>query len=158
MFKLTKLLGSSKKKTIKSTNSSRTKKNSLNLRKKKVNKSHLKKYRTRPSPNTSATSYKVGTVKVGNDGKKYVVISTKGKKKRTKRWVRQSKNNKNTRRNNNKNMRGGSCSVSLGKESGFKVLDTHVHGGSSISGLNLGSSRFEISRSCNSSKTGHAMI
>ena len=69
MINLRKILGSSKKRSTKSNKSSRTKKNILNHRKKQVNKSHLKKYRTRPSPNSSATLYKVGTVKVGNDGK-----------------------------------------------------------------------------------------
>ena len=54
-------------------------------------------------------------------------------------------------------MRGGSCRVSMGEESGFNVSDTHVDGGSSIKGLKVGSSRFEIGRSCNTSKTGHAM-
>jgi hypothetical protein len=155
MINLTKLLGSSKKRTRKS---SRTKKNSLNHRKKQVNKSHLKKYKTRPSPNSSATLYKVGTVKVGNDGQKYVVMSTKGKNKRTKRWVKQSRNNRRNKRNTKKKMKGGSCKVSLGEESGFNVSDTNVDGGASINGLKLGSSRFEIGRTCNSSNTGHAMI
>jgi hypothetical protein len=160
MINLKKLLGSSKKR---STKSSRTKKNSLNHRKKRVNKSHLKKYRNRPSPNSSATLYKVGTVKVGNDGQKYVVVSTKGKNKRTKRWIRKSgKNNKSIKRNKSnhtkRHMRGGSCKVSLGEESGFNVSDTHGGGGSLIKGLKLGSSRFEIGRSCNSSNSGHAMV
>ena len=160
MINLRKILGSSKKRSTKSNKLSRTKKNILNHRKKQVNKSHLKKYRTRPSPNSSAALYKVGTVKVGNDGKKYVVTSTRGKNKRTKRWVRKSsKNNrKNTKKQIRKNMRGGSCKVSLGEESGFNVSDTNADNGTSIRGLKIGNSRFEIGRTCNSSNTGHAIV
>ena len=163
MISLRKILGSSKKRSTKSNKLSRTKKNSLNHRKRQVNKSHLKKYKTRPSPNSSATLYKVGTVKVGNDGQKYVVISTKGKNKRTKRWVRKSTKNtktnrKQNRKQNRKKMRGGSCKVSLGEESGFNVSDTNADNGTSIRGLKIGNSRFEIGRTCNSSNRGHAMV
>ena len=163
MINSNKLLSSSKKRSTKLTKQSRTHKNSLNHRKKQVNKSHLKKYRNRPSPNSSATSYKVGTVKVGNNGQRYVVVNTKGKNKRTKRWVRKSSNRPRNIKKINKthtkrNMRGGSCKISLGEESGFNVSDTINDIGTSIRGIKLGSSRFEIGRSCNTSKTGHAMV
>jgi hypothetical protein len=146
------------KKSHKSTK--RSKKNSLNHRKRTKYHSHLKKYSSRPSPKTSATIYKVGTIKRGNDGNKYVVVSTKGKSKRIKRWLKYNKKSVNSkkRRNISRNMKGGSCKISMGEESGFNVSDTGVGGGSPLKGFRLGSSRFEIGRSCNNSKTGHAMV
>ncbi|MEO9258020.1 MAG: hypothetical protein ABI207_06535 [Crocinitomicaceae bacterium] len=43
----------------------------------------VKKRSLRPSPSSSATEYSVGTIKKGNDGKKYIIIKTiRG----TKRW------------------------------------------------------------------------
>jgi len=57
-------------------------------------------------------------------------------------------------------MKGGSCRVSMGQESGFSVSDTAFDGiGSNpVSGINLSSSRFEIGKSCNTQPLGHAMI
>ena len=57
-------------------------------------------------------------------------------------------------------MKGGSCSLSMGQESGFNVSDTAFSGTSAspVSGLNLSSSRFQIGKSCNTQSLGHAMV
>lgn len=48
-----------------------------------------KKYRgKRPSPSTSATSVKVGTIMRGGDGKKWICKSYPRDGQRIKRWVR----------------------------------------------------------------------
>ena len=51
--------------------------------------------------------YKVGTIKRGNDGNKYVVVSTKGKSKRIKRWLIYNKKSANSKKSRNlsKNMK-----------------------------------------------------
>ena len=55
-------------------------------------------------------------------------------------------------------MKGGSCRVSMGQESGFNVSDTDSEGSMKIEGLRIGSKNFEIGRSCNKSNSSHAMI
>ena len=57
-------------------------------------------------------------------------------------------------------MKGGSCRVSMGQESGFNVSNTAFDGISSspVSGINLSSSRFQIGKSCNTQSLGHAMV
>ena len=150
-------LSKSKKKSVKKTRTQKSK-NSVDHRKKSRVHSHLKKYKSRPSPNTSATMYKVGTVKKGNDGNKYVVVSTKGKSKMVKRWVKSQSSKKSGKKSSKKNMKGGSCRVSMGQESGFNVSDTDSEGSMKIEGLRIGSKNFEIGRSCNKSNSSHAMI
>lgn len=157
---LSKLTGSkSSKKSSKKTRSQKPK-NSIDHRKKSRVHSHLKKYKSRPSPNTSATMYKVGTVKKGNDGCNYVVVSTKGKSKIVKRWVKSksTKRSSSKRLKKTKKMKGGSCKVSMGQESGFKISGTTSEGSPKIDGLRIGSKSFEIGRSCNTSNSTHAMV
>ena len=157
---LSKLTGSkSSKKNSKKTRSQKPK-NSIDHRKKSKVHSHLKKYKSRPSPNTSATMYKVGTVKKGNDGCNYVVVSTKRKSKMVKRWVKSksTKRSSSKRLKKTKKMKGGSCKVSMGQESGFNISDTISEGSPKIDGLTIGSKNFEIGRSCNTSNSTHAMV
>jgi hypothetical protein len=157
---LSKLTGSkSSKKSSKKTRSQKPK-NSIDHRKKSRVHSHLKKYKSRPSPNTSATMYKVGTVKKGNDGCNYVVVSTKRKSKMIKRWVKSksTKRSSSKRLKKTKKMKGGSCKVSMGQESGFNISDTISEGSPKIDGLRIGSKSFEIGRSCNTSNSTHAMV
>ena len=165
---LSKLTGSkSSKKSSKKTRSQKPK-NSIDHRKKSRVHSHLKKYKSRPSPNTSATMYKVGTVKKGNDGCNYIVVSTKGKSKMVKRWVKCKSSKRSTKRSTKrslskilkktKKMKGGSCKVSMGQESGFNISDTISEGSPKIDGLRIGSKSFEIGRSCNTSNSTHAMV
>jgi hypothetical protein len=154
----------SSKKSSKKTKSQKPK-NSIDHRKKSKVHSHLKKYKSRPSPNTSATMYKVGTVKKGNDGYNYVVVSIKGKSKIVKRWVKSKSSKRLTKRSTlskrlkkTKKMKGGSCKVSMGQESGFNISDTASEGSPIIGGLRIGSRSFEIGRSCNKSGSTHAMV
>ena len=144
--------------------------NKLNHRKTKKRSALAKRYASRPSPNTSATLYKIGTIKTGNDGNKYIVINTQGKSRKIKRWVRHnsnknSRNNKLKRTKVNKKMSkkqsGGNCRISLGQEVGFNVNDTGfvgLDGTPPIKGIKIGSSKFKIGQTCNSSNSGHAMI
>ena len=154
---LSKLTGSrSSKKSVKK---SRKSKKMVNSKKKTKSHSQLKKYRSRPSPNTSATMYKVGTVKKGNDGTNYVVSSVKVKSKRIKRWVKNKSTKRSTKRSTKlKKMKGGSCKVSMGQESGFNVSDTDLDGSPKVTGLKIGSKNFEIGRSCSTSNYNHAMV
>lgn len=157
---LSKLTGSkSSKKSSKKTRSQKPK-NSIDHRKKSKVHSHLKKYKSRPSPNTSATMYKVGTIKKGNDACNYVVVGTKRKSKMVKRWVKSksTKRSSSKRLKKTKKMKGGSCKVSMGQESGFNISDTISEGSPKIDGLRIGSKSFEIGRSCNTSNSTHAMV
>jgi hypothetical protein len=157
---LSKLTGSkSSKKSSKKTRSQKPK-NSIDHRKKSRVHSHLKKYKSRPSPNTSATMYKVGTIKKGNDSCNYVVVGTKRKSKMVKRWVKSklTKRSSSKRLKKTKKMKGGSCKVSMGQESGFNISDTNSEGSPKIDGLRIGSKSFEIGRSCNTSNSTHAMV
>ena len=54
---------------------------------KSKSKSKLKFKKKRPSPSESATLYKIGYKKNGNDGNLYVVIETKNKVKRWKKLM-----------------------------------------------------------------------
>ena len=78
IFNLNKKVSNTKK-TIRKTINKITYNKTLNHRRTKKGKKINKKYSTRPSPNKSATLYKIGTVKKGNDGLNYVVVSFKRK-------------------------------------------------------------------------------
>lgn len=51
----------------------------------KYNESDIKKNKIRPSPSDSATLFKVGTIKKGNDGNKWIITEDKNKVKRWKK-------------------------------------------------------------------------
>ena len=57
-------------------------------------------------------------------------------------------------------MKGGSCRLSMGQESGFNVSSTAFDGLSidPVGGMKLPSSRFQLGKSCSNQSSGHAMV
>lgn len=79
---------------------------------------------------------------------------------RNQKGLTRSRRVNRSKRVNRRNMKGGSCRLSMGQESGFNVSNTAFDGLSlnPVAGMKLPSSRFQLGRSCSNQTSGHAMV